>query len=77
MRKYIKTILFMISITLAAITYSQPLPNGDPGGNGDVPVGGQVPINGGLPVLLLAGIAYVVICKYQKTNLKKETEQEK
>ncbi len=67
MRKYIKTILFVISITLATITYSQPLPNGDPGGNGDIPVGGQAPIEGGLPVLLLAGIAYGIV-NFRKRN---------
>lgn len=67
MRKYIKTIIFVVSITLSTVTYSQPLPNGDPGSNGDTPVGGQASADGGLPILLLAGVAYGIV-NFRKKN---------
>jgi len=76
MRKYIKALLFAVSITLTTAAYSQPLPNGDPGSNGDTPVGGQAPIDGGLPILLLAGVVYVIINKYQKNRIKRREIKE-
>jgi len=61
MRKYIKALLFAVSITLTTAAYSQPLPPGDPTGGGDPPVGGQAPIDGGLSILILAGGLYGVL----------------
>lgn len=64
MRKHIRTILFVISISVTTVVYSQPFSNKELKDNGDVAKGESAstsmkdsfPIGGGLAVIFLTGV---------------------
>jgi len=63
MRKHIKTILFIISISVTTVVYSQPSSNKEPKDNRDaakeesapISMEDSFPIGGGLAVIFLTG----------------------